>query len=462
MTARPQGLPDGLRAFRHRNFRLFFAGQGLSLVGTWMQAVAQSWLVLTLTGNPFDLGLIAVAQFTPVLVLGLFGGLVADALPKKPTLLWAQIGMMALAFILFGLTATGRIEVWMVFVLALLLGTLNAIEMPVRQSFAIELVGRSDVANAVALSAAMFNAARIVGPAVAGVVIAAFGVELAFLLNGLSFIAVIAALVAMRDSELRPSPILERPHTAREVADSLAEGLAYVRRTPIVLLAVTVVGLVATASMNFNVLVPAFAKDVLDTGPEGYGFLMASTGVGSLIAAVWLAFGRPRPIVIVAGALLIGACVFALGFTTSYPVALVLLFFAGAGGIAMAVSSNMTIQLAAPEGLRGRVISVHTTVFAGSSPIGGLIAGSIASAAGVAVAFIVGGAAALVVGVGAALWLRARVPGGLGATVSRPMPMPSPTAPVVASVRSAQASTLPNTSAAFRPPNPNEVESTRP
>ncbi len=457
MTLRPTTMPDGLRAFSHRNYRLFFAGQGLSLVGTWMQAVAQSWLVLTMTGDPFYLGLIAVAQFTPVLILGLFGGVVADVLPKRRTLVVLQIGMMILAFSLWGLTASGRIEVWMVFGLALLLGTFNAIEMPVRQSFAMELVGRGDVANAVALGAAQFNAARIVGPAIAGLVIAAVGVDTAFLLNGFSFIFVIAALLAMRDSELYPMPLLDRPRTARAVVDSLSEGLAYVRRTPLVLLAITVVGLTATAAMNFNVLVPAYAKDVLGTGPEGFGFLMAATGIGSLIAAVWLAFSRPRPVVIVVGAIVIGACVLALGLTTSYPVALVLLFFAGVGGIAMAVSANMTIQLAAPEKLRGRVISVHTTVFAGSSPIGGLIAGTIASLAGVPAAFIVGGLAAVVVGLGSAVWMRLRV---------RPAARSGRTLggaarPAIGGAVVTQSAMAPSTSAAFRPPNPNEVESTR-
>ena len=452
MTHRPTTVPDGLRAFRHRNYRLFFVGQGISLVGTWMQAVAQAWLVLTLTGDPFYLGLIAVAQFTPVLVFGLFGGIVADALPKRRTLVVLQSLMMIPAFSLWALTASDRIEVWMVFGLALMLGTCNAIEMPVRQAFAMELVGRGDVANAVALSAAQFNAARIAGPAIAGLVIAAVGVDTAFLINGFSFLFVIGALLAMRETELLPTPLLDRPRTTRAVVDSLSEGLAYVRRTPLVLLAITVVGLTATAAMNFNVLVPAYAKDVLGVGPEGFGFLMAASGIGSLIAAVWLAFGRPKPVIIVLGSMLIGACVLALGFTTTYPVALVLLFFAGIGGIAMAVSANMTIQLAAPEKLRGRVISVHTTVFAGSSPIGGLIAGTIASLAGVPAAFIVGGLAAFVVGVGGAIWLRLRVPTAAGPTRSIGAISPGATP---------QPAMAPSTSAAFRPPNPNDVESTR-
>ena len=405
---------DGLRAFRHRNYRLFYAGQGTSLIGTWMQAIAQAWLVLELTDDPFYLGLVAVAQFAPVLVLGLFGGIVADSLPKRRTLMILQAAMMALAGILFALTATGVIEVWMILVLAFLLGTLNAFEMPVRQAFAVELVGKPDIPSAVGLSASMFNASRILGPAIGGLVIAAAGVQTAFLINALSFGAVLVAYAMMRESELSPVAHLERPRSAGDVFRSLREGLVYVRRTPVVLLGVATVGLVSMFAMNFQVLVPILARDVLDVGAEGFGFLMAASGIGSLIASFWLAFGKGiRPRVVVGGALLIGSAVLALGFTTSYPVAAGLLFFGGMGGIAMAVSANLTNQLTAPDELRGRVIGVHTTIFVGSSPIGGLIAGAIASLAGVEVAFRVGGAAALVVGLIGAIWLRGAIRSGV-------------------------------------------------
>jgi MFS family permease len=398
---------EGLRALRHRNYRLFYAGQGTSLVGTWMQAVAQAWLVLELTDEPLALGLVAAAQFVPVLVLGLFGGIVADSLPKRRTLVVLQAAMMLLAVTLFALTATDVIEVWMILVLAFLLGTLNAFEMPVRQAFAVELVGRADMPSAIGLSAAMFNASRIVGPAIGGLVIAAAGVETAFLLNAVSFGAVLVAYALMRTADLYPIARLERPGSARDVVRSLREGLGYVRRTPVILLGVTTVGLVSMLAMNFQVLVPLLARDVLAVGAEGFGFLMAASGVGSLIASVWLAFGRGiRPWVIVGGAMLIGAAVAALGLTTSYPIAAGLLFLAGMGGIAMAVGANMTNQLTAPDELRGRVIGVHTTIFVGSSPIGGLIAATIASLASVEAAFIFGGILSLVVGLVGAAWLR--------------------------------------------------------
>lgn len=415
-------LGPGLRAFRHRNYRLFYAGQAVSLVGTWMQAVAQAWLVLTLTNDPFWLGVVSATQFTPVVVFGLFGGLVADAVPKRQALLVVQATMMALALVLWILTAAGAVNVGIVLILALLLGVANAVDMPVRQSFVIEMVGREDVANAVALNSAMFNGTRVLGPAVAGLVIGAAGIAPAFLVNGLSFLAVIVGLLLMRDEELVAVRLAERPGTPAEVRAALAEGLSYVRRTPPVLLATVVVGLVATVAMNFQVVVPAFAREVLGVGADGFGFLMAASGLGSVVAAVGLAFGRPRPSVLLGGALVLAAAQVALAETTSYPVAAFLLFLAGAGGIAMAATANTTIQLAVPDRLRGRVVSVYTTVFAGSTPIGGLFVGSLASAAGIEVAVLVGGALGSGVALAAAAWYWSRVRRANGVAVEWPEP----------------------------------------
>lgn len=396
----------GVRAFRHRNYRLFFAGQLISLVGTWMQQVAQAWLVLQLTHDPLWLGLVSVAQFGPVIIFGLFGGVIADQLPKRKTLLVTQTVAMILAFILFGLTATGVIEVWHVMILAVLLGTNNAIDMPTRQSFAVEMVGRDDMTNAVGLNSAQFNASRILGPAVAGLLIGAFDISIAFLLNGISYLAVIAAYLAMRESELRPVEPMARPTSVRGVFENLSEGVRYVRGTPLVLLAVVVVGLVATFGMNFQVLIPPLADNVLNVGPSGYGFLMAASGVGSTIAALWVAFSRkvgPTPIVV--GAIALGLGSIPLAASSSFGIALVAMFIVGAGGIGMAVAANTTIQMSVPDQLRGRVMSVYTTVFAGSVPAGGLLMGAIASIWGVPLALLVGGVLSLAVGVGAWVWL---------------------------------------------------------
>ena len=398
---------QGLRAFRHRNYRLFWAGQGISLVGTWMQSVAQSWLVLQLTGSPLMLGIVAAVQFLPVMFLGLFGGLIADGLPKRRTLIATQTIQMTLAFVLFGLVITGTVAVWQIVVLALLLGLTNAVDMPTRQAFSVEMVGREDVGNAVALNSALFNAARIVGPAVAGLVIGAFDISVAFFVNGLSFLAVIAAYSLMRDEELRSGPLLDRPRSVAAVRSNLSEGLRYVRITPLVLLPVMVVGLVSTFGMNFSVVIPALARDVLQTGASGYGFLMAASGIGSLLAALALAFAaRPRPMLIALGALVLGLAEIGTGATRSYPAAIVLMFLVGLGGIAMAATSNTVIQLAVPDRLRGRVMSVYTTVFAGSTPIGGLLMGGLASKAGVQFSLAVAGVLCAAIGLGAIVWLR--------------------------------------------------------
>ena len=410
----------GLRAFRHRNYRLFFGGQLISLIGTWIQQVAQAWLVLQLTHDPLWLGLVAVAQFGPVIIFGLFGGVIADQLPKRKTLLVTQTVAMVLAFVLFGLTVTGVVEVWHVMILAVLLGTNNAIDMPTRQSFAVEMVWREDMANAVGLNAAQFNTSRILGPAVAGLLIGATDISIAFLINAVSYLAVIAAYLAMRDSELRSVEPVERPTSVRAVFENLAEGARYVRNTPLVLLGVTVVGLVATFGMNFQVLVPPLADNVLHVGASGFGFLMAASGVGSTITALSVAFSRkigPMPIVLGAIALGLGSILLAL--SSSYGIALVAMFIVGAGGIGMAVTANTTIQMAVPDQLRGRVMSVYTTVFAGSVPAGGLLMGAIASAWGVPLALMIGAVLSLAVGIGAWFWLR-RIRASQGARMIRP------------------------------------------
>jgi MFS family permease len=398
---------EGVRAFRHRNYRLFFTGQAISLVGTWMQQVAQAWLVLQLTHDPIWLGVVAAAQFIPVMVLGLFAGVAADALPKRRVLVWTQVTMMILAAVLAALVISGVVEVWMILVLAFLLGIANAVDMPVRQAFSIELVGREDIGQAVALNSAMFNGARVVGPAAAGLAIGAFGVGPAFVINSLSFLAVIIGLRMMDERELQIPTRIARPESAKAVVRNLREGLSYVRRTQLVLLAVIVVGTVATVGMNFGVLIPAFAQNELGSGAAGYGFLMAASGIGSLLAAVRLVFGgRPRPVRLATGALLLGAASVALAATREFPVALVLMVLVGFGSIWMAATGNATIQLAVPDHLRGRVMSVYTTVFSASVPIGGLAMGAVASSFGVPVAIALGGALSVLVGLGALAWGR--------------------------------------------------------
>ncbi len=399
-------LPDGLRAFRHRNFRLFFAGQAISLIGTWMQTVAQSWLVFQLTHDPIALGLLAVVQFAPVLVLGLFGGVVADAFPKRNALVVTQGASLVLALVLGLLDLTNAVQVWQVFVLAGLLGIVSAFDMPIRQSFVVEMVGRRDIVNAVALNSATFNGTRIVGPAIAGLLITTVGIAACFLINAASYVAVIVGLFMMRTSELLPPPVSGLERTLRSVVGQLAEGLRYVRDTPSIRIALIVLGIVSTAAINFGVVLPLLAQNVLGGGAETFGFLSSATGIGSLFGALVLAFGPPpaiRRALVGAGA--IGLAMIGLALSRSLALDLLLMALAGWGMISMGATINTMIQLTSPDHLRGRAMSVYTTVFVGSTPIGGLISGAIAAGFGIPAVFLVAGFVSLLTVAGAALWL---------------------------------------------------------
>jgi MFS family permease len=424
-VAEPRGRawPRGLEALSHRNFRLFWTGQLVSLVGTWMQTVAQGWLLLQLTNSPVALGVAAAFQFAPVLVFGLFGGVLADMLPKRPTLIATQVAEMGLAFALGILVASGTVQVWHVYLLAILLGVVSAVDMPVRQSFVVEMVGRRYVGNAVALNSAVFNASRIVGPAIAGVVIGTVGIATCFLLNGASFGAVIVGLLMMRHAELVSSPRMELERTLQGVVLRLREGLSYVRNTPVVLLAIAVLGAVSTFGMNFNVLIPVLARDVLHGDAATFGFLMAASGVGSLASAAMIAVGqRPTLRLLLIGAAVFGIALIALGLSRSFVVSALLMVVLGWGVIAIAATTNTLIQLTVPDVLRGRVMSVYTTVFAGSTPLGGLFAGVVAASAGVQVALIAGGAiSALVAALGAS-----RLPQARASVSGHPAPPPQP------------------------------------
>lgn len=414
-----------LAAFRHRNYRLFFAGQLVSLVGTWMQTVAEAWLVLTLSNDPLALGLVSVARFVPVMALGLFGGVIADNLPKRSTLIGTQIAQMVLAFISTALVVTGVVQVWHIFVLAFLLGCANAIDMPTRQSFVVEMVGRDDVANAVAFNSAMFNAARVIGPAVAGISIGIFGVGLSFFLNGVSFLAVIVGLLIMREGELYRVAQRLRPGTVPAVLDNLADGLRYVARTPTVLLAIATIGLSSTFAINFSVSVPPMAEHVLHSGATGYGFLMTASGIGSLLAALFIALsGRASMRMLLGGTFLMSGLFLLFGLSTIYALSLLCMFGVGVGMIVMAASANTLIQLAVPDHLRGRVMAVYTTVFAGSTPVGGLLTGVIASTYGIQVACVVGGLLSVLVAAGGVLYAL-RHPQVIARPV-RPAPAPVP------------------------------------
>ncbi len=386
-------FPSGLRALNHPKFRLYFTGQVLSQVGTWMQSVAQSWLVLQLTGSPLRLGLISTLQFAPMLVFSVFSGAVADRMPKRRLLLATQSVLAGQALALAVLVWSGHVQYWHVAVLACLLGFVNTLDNPARQSLVSELVGRKDVVNAVALSSAGFNSARIVGPAMAGLLIARFGIAPAFLLNGLSFLFVITALVMLRvHTETR------RARSTSMLAE-MREGVAYALRTPRLRLALGVLLVVSVFVFNFGVYVPLLARNVLHQDADGFGFLMAALGVGAVSGALTIGGIRrsqpPLPLTFTAAVL---ACmgILALAFVRRFWVAVPALFLVGFFAIVVTASCNTTLQINAPDDLRGRVMSLYSLVFGGSVPLGALLVGFISQHWGVPTAFLVMGATGLV------------------------------------------------------------------
>jgi MFS family permease len=388
-------MRSGFRAFQHRNYRLLWTGQTFSVTGTWMQSLALSWLILSLTDSAFDLALVGAFQFGPTLVLGLAGGLIADRFPKRSILLVTQSAMAVLAGILAVLVATDMIELWHVYLIALGSGVATAVDMPTRQSFVSELVPSDDLVNAVALNAALFNAGRVIGPALAGLILAFSSPAVCFGLNAASFLAPISSLLRMQLAA-NPRPVSDATHLER-----LREGLGYVRSTPAVLLPICLVGLVATFGMNFNVWVPLLAKRDLDTGATGFGILMSSLGVGSLFGALTLAFTgrRPRRNLMILAAATLGALeiVLAIAGASGLHFVAAVALLAGMGfSMSMAMSlANASVQSSAPDQLRGRVMSVYMTVFMGTFPIGSLVSGFASDQLGTPASIGIGGAIAL-------------------------------------------------------------------
>lgn len=398
-------LGRGFSALRHRNYSLFWWGQLVSLVGTWMQTTAQSWLVLTLTGSAADLGIVTALQSLPVLVVGFFGGLVADWMPKRRLIIITQSIQMALALALGVLVSTGLIEVWHLYVIAALLGLTNAFDMPARQAFVVEMVGREDLMNAVALGSMQFNAARIVGPAIAGISIALIGVTGSFFANAASFAAVIGGLFMMRPADF--FEVEQAPRTS--VLASLAEGGRYVLRTPVILMITLLVGLLGLFAFNGPVLIPIFAKDILNSGAAGFGGLMAAQGIGALLAALLAAFmQRANWKAILAGAFVLTGFQIFFALSHVYLFSFVMLLIAGFGMVTVFTSANTGVQVQAPNALRGRVMGVYMSVNMGTMPIGNLVAGFVAGAFGAAFTMIAGCGIALValIALAAFLYLR--------------------------------------------------------
>jgi MFS family permease len=386
-------FPAALRALNHRDFRLFWMGQSISSVGSWMQSVGLSWLVLELTNSPFRLGVVSALQFAPVLLFSAIAGVVVDRTPKRRLILGTQMALMLPAFVLAGLAWTGWVRYWHVATLAGVIGLVNALDMPSRQSFLVEMVGREDLLNGIALNAATFNAARVIGPAIGGLLIARYGTAVAFLLNALSFLAVVLTLTAVRvGSEAKP----RRGTTIRE---ELMDGVRYATRTPLVALILGLVFAVSTFAMNHGVLVPLFAREVLHEGVHVFGLLMASLGAGAVVGAVALATlggGRPPLAAVVIPGMGVALGILSLAFVRHFALAAIVLFLVGIMQIVFQNGCNTIVQVTVPDELRGRVMGVYMMVFAGATPLGASLIGSIAEGAGVPAACLVGGGLALV------------------------------------------------------------------
>jgi len=404
VTERSSGLlRRTFRSLRIYNYRLFFFSQVVSMSGTWMQSVAQSWLVLQLTGSGIDLGITVGLQFGPVLVVGAWAGALADRVDKRKLLIVTQSVAAGLALILGVLTAADVVTVWMIWVLAGLTGTTVALDMPSRQSFVYEMVGPADLANAVGLNAVTINSSRIIGPALGGVLIAGVGVAPCFFLNAASFVAVIVALAVMHTGELlRGARLVREPGQIRA-------GLRYAWHTPALRIPLLMMAVVSTLAYNYSVVLPLLTKSVYGRGGGAYGALSAAMGVGALAGALLMASrARPSRRLLVASTFAFGLVTVLLAVAPGYLWGMALLVLLGGAGVLFISTTNSLLQLNADDAMRGRVMSLWAVLFLGSTPIGGPLTGLLVRGFGVRWAVAVGGVAALAAAAGAYWALRRR------------------------------------------------------
>jgi MFS family permease len=383
-------LSSIFRSLHHRNFFLFFSGQGISLIGTWMQRIAMSWLVYRMTNSAFLLGFVGFASQFPIFVIAPLAGVLADHLNRRRILIITQALAMIQAFLLAFLVLTDKIEIWQVILLGALLGIVNAFDTPVRQSFVIDMVeNKADLGNAIALNSSLVNAARLLGPSIAGILISLVGEGMCFLFNGVSYLAVILALLAMN------IPLEKATQQSSDsIWDNLREGISYAFKSPPIRSILLLVALISLTGTSATVLMPVFAIQVLHGGPHTLGFLMASTGVGALFGAFFLASrptaaGLGRWIFLAAGIFGIGLITFAL--TRLFAISIIVLIFTGFGMMVQMAASNTVLQLIVEDDKRGRVMSLYTMSFIGMSPFGSLLAGSLAYVLGPVNTLIIGG-----------------------------------------------------------------------
>ncbi len=402
-----RGLQRTLTSFRHRNYRLYWSGQAISLLGTWMQNIGQAWLVLALTHSAWQLGMVGALQALPILLFSLLGGVFADRWPKRSVLLITQIAATLQALLLWVLIVTGTLQLWHLYVLALLLGLTNSLGRPTSRAFLVELVGREDLPNAVALNSSLSTLASIVGPALGGIIIAASSIGTLFLLNALSFLPIIAGLAFIKRNTLHIQALQAGNVDKRQtIWQRLHEGLVYCWKTPAVLLVILVVGLVLLFGSNFNVVLPLFATNVLHAGAMGFGFLSAATGFGALLSALWLAWSNQQPTIrrIFIGILMYGGLEAVFAISHIYFLSVVLIAGVGFMEIAFATQATTMLQTLAPDYLSGRVMSVQVLFFDGSLPLGYLLMGWLAGSYGPSLALLIGAILCLLAAGAGWLW----------------------------------------------------------
>ena len=395
--------PRTFRALGHRNFRLLWTGQLISLTGRWMQSVAQGWLVLRLSDSPLALGFVGFCNFAPILLFALVAGVAADRVPRRKALMWTQGAAMVLALVLTALTWSEVVQVWHVAVLAFGVGITGAFDIPIRQSLLQDLVGRDDLPNAIALNSLAFNGARLVGPALGGFILAAHGEASVFLINGLTYLAVLISLARMRQ---KPVPANQR--TSSWIGE-IREGIGWVRGNSKARVFLTLVMITSVFGLPYTILLPVFARDILDVGSRGLGFMTGATGLGAVIGALYLArreATRRSGGLIAAAMCLLGASLIGFSFSRSFALSMGLLVLTGAAMIAQLASSNTLLQLLAPAEMRGRVVGFFMLAFMGMAPLGSLLAGIVARSAGTPTAVLIGGGVCLVT----AVWFATRLP----------------------------------------------------
>jgi len=372
-TALQAGVANRFRSLRHKNFRLFWSGQLVSLIGTWMQSVSQGWLMHRLTDSPLMLGLLGFSQFVPVTALSLWAGEIVDRIDKRRLILITQTLAMLQAFALAILAATHVIQPGMLLILASVFGAISAFDLPARQSFLVEMVGKEDLSNAIALNSAAFNAARVVGPAFAGVLLAVAGETTCFFVNALSYVVVIVMLLRME--------VVSRPRADALARRPLIEGVQYALDVASIRNLLLLLGVTCGLGFQYMTLLPVFARQILHAGPRAYGLMVASFGLGSLLSALWLTRHQDRWTLrrnLLVGLSVAGVGMGVFAWSRWLPLTLLMGFAAGYGLILYVASTNMLLQLTTDDRFRGRVMSLYTFMFIGTAPLGALLAGGIA------------------------------------------------------------------------------------